>query len=309
MSKPFPDDAFLARWLNGELSEAEEAELKAREDFAALQKIAADATHLDLPAFSEGAAWEKLLLAKQAQLQKQPGKRRFLRTLWWSAAAAILALAAVGYWWWQPEQPLIMTKAGEQKEGILPDGSTYKLNAVGALNYDSESWQERRVVELQGEAFFEVTKGSNFTVLTPTGEVSVLGTSFNVWSREAQLEVVCYSGKVEVSAGQEPVVLEAGQQAVLLADGVLSKTNLQLTPTPSWFRGWTSCEGLALTRVFAELSRQYALEVIWENESYRVYEGGFPNDDLEKALYFICNPMGLRYELSSDKKRVRIFSE
>lgn len=309
MSNPFPDDTFLARWLNGELSQEEEAELKARSDFDDIRKIAEESKQVQVPAFSEGSAWEKLLIARQ-QAKQGKGRSRSLRSVWWAAAAAaILALAAVGYWWLKPEASLIATQIGEQLEGVLPDGSTYQLNAVGTLDYDETQWAERREVILQGEAFFQVEKGSVFTVLTPSGEVSVLGTSFNVWARGDQLEVVCYSGKVKVVASQSPVEIEAGQKAVLLEDGHLSTTNLQLTPTPSWYRGWTDCEGLPLTRVFEELERQYQLRVNWENENYRVYQGGFPNDDLEQALKFICDPMELDFELSSDKTSVRIFAK
>lgn len=309
MSKPFPDDTFLARWLNGELSQEEEADLKARADFEEIRKIAEESTQVEVPAFSEGAAWEKLLAARQ-QGKARKGKMRSLKGLWWTAAAAaILALVAIGYWWMQPDAPLIATQIGEQMKGVLPDGSTYQLNAVGQLDYDEARWAERREVGLQGEAFFQVEKGSVFTVVTPSGAVSVLGTSFNVWARGDQLEVVCYSGKVEVVASQAPVQIEAGQKAVLLEEGTLSTTNLQLTPSPSWFRGWTDCEGLPLSRVFEELGRQYQLDVNWENESYRVYEGGFPNDDLEQALKFICDPMELEFELSSDKTSVRIFAK
>ncbi len=308
MSKPFPDDTFLARWLNGELSQEEEADLRARADFEDIRKIAEGSTQIEVPSFSEGAAWEKLLAARQ-EGKPEKGKIRSLRILWWVAAASVLALAAVGYWWMQPKAPQFATQIGEQIEGALPDGSTYQLNAVGKLDYDPTRWAERREVALQGEAFFQVEKGSVFTVVTPSGAVSVLGTSFNVWARGDQLEVVCYSGKVKVVASRAPVEIEAGQKAVLLEDGSLSTTNLQLTPTPSWFRGWTDCEGLPLTRVFEELERQYQLDVNWENESYRVYEGGFPNDDLEQALKFICDPMELQFELSSDKTSVRIFAK
>lgn len=309
MSKAFPDDTFIARWLNGELSQSEEAELKAREDFADLQKIAEESSNMDVPTFSEGRAWEQLLAAKKERGEVQKGRRRFMRTLRWSAAAAVLVFAAVAYWMWQPATPLIVAQVGEQRSGSLPDGSTYKLNAGGTLDFDEKTWTAKRVVELEGEAFFEVERGSEFTVVTPSGEVRVLGTSFNVWARKSQLEVVCYSGKVRVTGSADPVDIEAGQKAVLMEGGSLSTSNLQLTPTPSWFRGWTNCEGLSLSRVFEELERQYGLQVNWENESYRVYEGGFPNDDLEQALKFICDPMDLQFELSSDKKSVRIFSK
>ncbi len=309
MPKPFPDETLLSRWLNGELSQEEEAELKNRPDFADLRKIAEHASQIDLPSFSEGAAWEELLAARQEQGKSQKGKRRFMRSFWWSAAAALVALATIGYWWIQPEPALVATKVGEQLEGRLPDGSTYQLNAVGTLDFDETRWNEQREVELSGEAFFQVEKGSLFTVVTPSGQVSVLGTSFNVWARGDQLEVTCYSGKVSVVGSQEPIGIEAGQKTILLEDGSLSMTNLQLTPTPSWFRGWTDCEGLPLARVFEELERQYQLDVDWENESYRVYQGGFPNDDLEQALKFICDPMELQFALSSDKTSVRIFAK
>ena len=308
MSKPFPDDAFLARWLNGELSQEEEASLQARDDYAVLKRMAEESSQLELPSYSEGAAWEKLLAQKKARKTGSKSKVRSLRRVWWYAAAAVIGLLGVGYWYWMdiPTPALIVTAIGEQYEGELPDGSKVRLNAVGELDYDAEVWSEQRKLSLSGEAFFEVKKGETFTVETPSGQIEVLGTSFNVWARDSQLEVVCHSGKVKVMNGANESEIVVDQKAVLNAAGGFDITNLQLTPTPSWFRGWTACEGWALTRVFEELSRRYGITVDWEDESYRVYDGGFPNDDLEKAIYFICDPMGLDYTLSEDNTRVSI---
>ncbi len=308
MSKPFPDDAFLARWLNGELSQEEEASLQARDDFAALKRIAKESSQLELPSYSEGAAWEKLLAKKKERKITTKPKMRTLRPGWWYAAAAVIGLLGIGYWYWMeiPAPALIITATGEQYEGELPDGSKVILNAVGELDYDPEAWSEQRELSLTGEAFFEVKKGETFAVETPYGRIEVLGTSFNVWARDSQLEVVCHSGKVKVINGANESEIVAEQKAVLNAAGGFDITNLQLTPTPSWFRGWTACEGWPLTRVLEELSRRYGIAVDWEDESYRVYDGGFPNDDLEQAIYFICNPMELDYTLSEDKTKVSI---
>lgn len=312
MSKPFPDDAFLARWLNGELSPTEEASLRARDDYATLKRIAEESSQLELPSFSEGTAWEKLLVQRKERKEGPKPKLRSLKRLWWyAAAAAVIGLCGIGYWYWTdlPTPALIVTAIGEQYEGELPDGSKVILNAVGSLDYDPEKWAVQRKLSLAGEAFFEVEKGEIFTVETPSGRIEVLGTSFNVWARENQLEVVCHSGKVRVVNGTHESEIVAEQKAVLNAEGGFDISNLQLTPTPSWFRGWTACEGWPLTRVFDELSRRYGIVVDWEDASYRVYDGGFPNDDLEKAIYFICNPMGLAYTLNEDKTRVSIRSK
>ncbi|MEZ5040001.1 MAG: FecR domain-containing protein [Saprospiraceae bacterium] len=306
MSKAFPDDTFLARWLNGELSQSEEELLQAREDYPALLRMAETSRNLALPPFSEGAAWEQLL---QARKQQQSGaKRRKRRMMWGYAAAAAVAMILIGiaYWMYVPDTPLIVTGIGTQYEGELPDGSKVVLNAAGSIDYDAAKWPAQRTLTLQGEAFFTVEKGSTFTISTPKGLVEVLGTSFNVWAREEQLEVICYTGKVKVKSDKSEKEIVAEQKAVLETDGQFTITNLSLTPSPSWFRGWTECNGLPLSRVFAELSRRYAIKVVWKEVEYRIYDGGFPNDDLMAALKFICDPMELQYELSEDKKIVRI---
>ena len=80
---------------------------------------------------------------------------------------------------------------------VLPDGSTVTLNANATLSYDKD-FSAKRDISLSGEAFFEVKRGSTFTVKTTLGNVEVLGTSFNVIVEEKNFEVICKSGKVLV---------------------------------------------------------------------------------------------------------------
>ena len=188
MSNTFPDDTFLARWLNGELTEQEQNALKKRKDYEALRQIIEGSEALQLPAFSEEASWEKLLTTRNQP--KETAVRPLRRWRIYGAAASIALLAIFSFLFFQSQRSF-QTRAGEQRALTLPDGSTVMLNAESEVAFNTLSWRIKRSVHLDGEGFFEVKKGRNFKVNTPNGQVQVLGTSFNVWSRKGQFQVDC----------------------------------------------------------------------------------------------------------------------
>ena len=98
---------------------------------------------------------------------------------------------------------LIIPRGGENTV-ILADGTTVHLNAGSKLTYPVRFAGKRRIVALEGEAYFEVVQDEShpFVVQTHLGEVMVLGTAFNV---NAYTDAsVCYTtlvhGKVQFSA-------------------------------------------------------------------------------------------------------------
>ena len=100
---------------------------------------------------------------------------------------------------------------------ILPDGSIAQLNGSSTLKYHPYWWNISRNISLEGEAFFEVAKGSKFSVESKNGTTSVLGTSFNIYARSNQYEVVCVTGKVwvENATGEVSTIITPNQKAVL----------------------------------------------------------------------------------------------
>ena len=104
------------------------------------------------------------------------------RSLWFYAAASIAAIAII-----LPSIAFFYTKNEVAERGthlavVLPDGSKVDLNAESKISYKPLWWFISRDVELKGEAYFEVEKGSTFDVRSGQYTVSVLGTSFNVFS-------------------------------------------------------------------------------------------------------------------------------
>jgi transmembrane sensor len=246
----------------------------------------------------DGLSAEDALLQIEGRLAatelKSPVQGR-VRNMW-LAAAGVAAAIAITWMVLLPNNRVIrqVTETAAIKSVTLPDGSTAEMNLSSSLTY-SEDWSDDRVVELTGEAFFDVKKGSRFEVKTPMGVVTVLGTSFNVFSRENDMRVACVSGKVSVALGQEQVVITPGQKAEW-ADGHLKISEFN-TNRKSWREGVFYFDNVALVTILAEMERQFQIQVVCEHEINQLtgITTNFSNDNLEMAFKTVGTPAGLEF--------------
>ena len=166
------------------------------------------------------------------------------------------------------------------------------------LEYDAASFAEERTLYLDGEAFFEVQKGSSFSVTTDQGTVKVLGTSFNVCDRSELFEVQCKTGKVSVANGTKEVILTPGlatdNRNGELADAYTTSVDR------TWSAGVLSFDADPMTFVISELERQYDVSIQAEGLDELLYTGEFDISDLQTALLLVCEPMGLDYAISAE---------
>lgn len=225
----------------------------------------------------------------------------------WLAIAAAVLLGVVGIWWiagGPGEDQSIATKAGEQREVKLPDGSTATLNALSSLDFSPKTWTDDRYVVLDGEAYFKAKKGKTFTVRTEQGTVEVVGTVFNVYARGEELEVKCAEGRVQVINPDETerVLLKKGEQVTVLRGQMQKRQGLAFYP--NWFKGESAFRSAPLERVFGEIERQYGVMVLTDSLGERSFSGKFVHKDLKKALKMVCDPMKLKYEVQGDTVRV-----
>jgi len=298
------NDELLHKWVNGQLTAAELDRFKQRPEYEALEKLRAKTDQLEVPAFAEAQMLADILAIDKKAKPPTTGKRRTLsRWAKYAAAAAVLLLA--GWFFWPTAQPVTWaTGQQEQQEGRLPDGSTFRLNAESALTYQPKTWAAERRVELTGEAFFNVEKGQTFTVYTTNGTVAVLGTTFNVWSRDNTLEVSCQTGKVAVTnlaQTQRHVLLP--QEAIRLTAG---KVTMQWT-TPandpiSWMAGVSKFRQVPLATVLAALERQFGVRIDARAvDTTTILSCNFDHQDLDLALKTTLTPLVIRYVLHPDK--------
>ena len=288
---------YLAKWLSGELSEQELREFEASEAYASFQKLKEASSGLQAPDFDVDQA---LLRFKEEHMAKSPKVitlnpfRKFLKV------AAVIAILLTGsYFYINSLNEKVTTGFAERSEVILPDNSELFLNADSRISYSEKNWDNQRNIKLDGEAFFKVAKGKKFTVSTEQGTVTVLGTQFNVENRKGIFEVTCYEGLVSVTHNGKEIKLPAGNSYVVI-------NGKQVTGTPegtqpSWMNNESSFESIPLKYVFAELERQFDVQVNTENiNTDLLFTGSFNNTDLNMALKSISTPSQTRYKVEGD---------
>lgn len=238
------------------------------------------------------------------QQSTQPVQRFIWTKGYTGAVAAAVVVLIVASWFAYSNMMTITVTAGfgNQVAHTLPDGSKVRLNAGSELTYNKSSWDDERTLSMKGEVFFEVKKGSVFSVQTDFGTVSVLGTSFNVFSRENNFNVACYSGKVKVvTASSGEKLLSKGEQ-VRLSNGKLEHSLIESGNSdvqPSWLSGISHYNNLPLKKVFAELERQFDVKVAYA-EGFNIdrhYTGSMTSKSLKTSLELITKTMKLDYEI------------
>lgn len=131
------------------------------------------------------------------------------------------------------------TDFGEIQTKILPDGSKVILNSNSELRFEKE-WtaHKTRLVQLQGEAFFEIAKQTthnDFVVQTAKGAIQVLGTSFNVSQRADLLEVALLEGEVALRVPDQLVrYMQPGEIARLHADQTITQKTADVDVFSAW---------------------------------------------------------------------------
>ena len=194
---------------------------------------------------------------------------------------------------------------GNEASHVLPDGSTIYLNAGSKLQYDKTNFNKERVLFLEGEAYFAVEKGEKFKVKTPNGEVEVLGTTFNVFSRDTKFQVACTTGKVRVTNLKKDVTeILLPDQVIQFEAGKLAENTL--TNRYNWRNKKLEYEGASPIFVIDDISRQFDLQIDMNaKQTLQDFSGEIPLSDPEAAIKAFTWPLRLNYTIEG--KNVTIY--
>ena len=241
---------------------------------------------------------------KQRATRKE---NKFLQARWYPfyAIAAVLLLYFGITLFDGNQQILESTRYAETKNVTLPDGSQVRLNNDSRISYTRSFSDGDRTVHLQGEAFFTVVKNKNpFVVKTENARVRVLGTEFNVWSRNEETRITVRKGKVSVqSSGTETndgLVLTANQMAIKKKNQtpVLLDSAIDAKAQIGWLEGRILFNETGLQEVVEELGRIYDLKIELRKPNLQILSisGSFEKKPIEEILEAICLTLDLRYE-------------
>lgn len=244
---------------------------------------------------------ERIAANERKTVKTVKSRHRFLYSAV-SAAAGLLMLAGIWQIWFSNQITQVMSEKGSHKEYHLPDGSMVTLNAESRISFNKRNFMEKRRIDLDGEAFFEVTPGSPFSVITANGDVRVLGTTFNVFTRTSSFKVSCITGKVEVSNENQSVIITPGESAKLTGKQLVTSSENHINTVTGWMNGEFYFEDSPLKDVFEEIGRQFNVNFTATKFEGKLFTGSFTNKDLNTALDIVCIPMNLEYEIGSNGK-------
>ncbi|WP_452602975.1 FecR family protein [Pontimicrobium sp. MEBiC06410] len=300
MRKESFDETFLARWIAGELTPEETRAFKESKHYLEYKKINNGMNMLEMPSYNHEANLAKLYNTIDNKANTTKVKKLIPNWIYKVAAVLIVALGIMFF----NNTNEYETNFGEQEVVTLPDNSKVYLNANSILDFNKGNWANNRVLEFNGEGFFDVEKGTKFSVQSSEGLVEVLGTEFNVISRKDYLEVKCHEGKVKVSTINDnnittTTVLTVGD-AVRVVDNVVEKWNFN-EEKPTWLSGESSFKDTPLTQVIKSLENQYNLEVNPSGvDLNKRFTGSFTHKDVKIALQTVFGPMHISYSVDSD---------
>ena len=252
--------------------------------------------------------WKEIRRQEQAIVPLAAKSPRRLYQQWPVQLAAALALligTVTAFMYLQSLSTItIETGYSEKKELILPDGSEVTLNANSRLSYHRN---QPREVWLSGEAYFKVVKmpetQAQFHVRTDELVVEVLGTSFNVKSRNDRTTVFLDEGKVRLNLNRraehdEDLLMDPGE---LISYSAMDSWNVvrkksESQQHTSWKDGVLVLESQPLHVVLQEIEAIYGIKVDLRSDSLHdhILTIALPIENMEIGLQTLEHGLGLR---------------
>ncbi|GAB6864439.1 FecR family protein [Bacteroides acidifaciens] len=215
-----------------------------------------------------------------------------------SAAAAVVLLCLsvwTAYLYMQPVAMQTVSTLAETRTVNLPDGTSVTLNHYSTLTYPERFKTDNREVELNGEAYFEVSKDKKhpFIVQTDAVDVRVLGTHFNVDayrdSRDVRTTLLTGSVAVSNKSNSEHMILKPNEIAIYnkVEKKLTRKLLVDATDEISWRHGEFIFDDVPLSDIARKLSNSFGTTIQITDSALQNYRisARFPNgEDLETIL-------------------------
>ncbi|WP_183565950.1 FecR family protein [Mucilaginibacter sp. SP1R1] len=205
----------------------------------------------------------------------------------------------------------INTPKGGQYEVILPDGTKVWLNALSHLRFPTSFSGNTRLVEISGEAYFEVAKNpaKPFIVKSTRAEVTVLGTHFNVndYPDEAFSKTTLLEGSVKIKGKQAVGTLKPGEQALLNErDEMKIAVDVNVEEAVAWKNGIFEFNRADITSIMRQAARWYDINVIYAGApTHILYKGRISRNVNLSEMLTMIKYMGVNYTLDGKNLTIK----
>ncbi len=267
--------------------------------------------------------WQLIKQKIESSDQRKPFKSRFLNLPLIIGIAASLFVGTIFYVLIESNSNskntiatlTVETIAGEKSTVTLPDGTTVFLNSETQISYPEHFSEKNRTVELEGEAFFDVSHNSAKPFIVSAGDISirVLGTTFNLraFADEETISTTLVEGKVRIEKENE-------KEQTVLADlnpserAVFSKNNNKITVSYEtnlnkfigWKEGKLVLDNAPVEVVVKKLEAWFNVKIIVKGEQLKKtrFTMTFTDETIEEVLKLLALSYPVQYTIKETNK-------
>lgn len=247
-------------------------------------------------------AWKKV--EKQLHTNKDSQKNQ-VSWLRYAAAVVLLAIASVALWT-AFDAAEVTTVVAKQEILVhkLPDGTMVTLREESSISYTQEYGLDSRAVKLEGQGYFDVVSSdAPFRISTEHGDVSVLGTVFDIETAPRRMFVLVEEGRVKAVIEDQEVILSAKQSLSYHKDS--KKIAIDRSADLNrlfWVSGNLTFDNASMTEVVATLSKSFDVAFRFGDQDIENCRltGNFSNNDLDEILEKITTVLELKYDRKGD---------
>ncbi|WP_316803554.1 FecR family protein [Pedobacter nototheniae] len=241
---------------------------------------------------------------------------------WIKVAAAVVVLATVPLLYFynqRKKQPIeiayneIYNPKGQKRLVTMPDGSNIYLNGDTKIRYTQNFNTGKRIVYLEGEAFFDVQHRVKQPFVVRTGKVSttVLGTSFNVNAYKSlkNITVTVQTGKVGVvvknqtKANQVYFLLPNEQLSISVDGKTVEKQTVDALEFNNWREYKMAFYDKTLEEIAQTIGREYDLDIQVKTEKLKKVKltARFDKCSVLQIMEMISKLSGAKYTIYENK--------
>lgn len=250
---------------------------------------------------------------------KHKRKSQVRRVASWSMAASILLLIGFSvsfliFGSGNQNLPVsFFAPLGQRTELTLADGTHVWLNSGSRLEVSERFNNNSREVNLDGEAYFSVTKDEDkpFIVHTDSYSVKVMGTEFNVSSyiNAPVWSVALVKGQVEVYDGNNTSVVLTTNMKAEDINGKLVTSEFTDYDALLWREGILAFEDSSFSDIFARLETYYQVSVQVEDSKILDRHSTckfVASDGIDCIMEILLMGEDLSYEFDVDNRVIQV---
>jgi transmembrane sensor len=312
--------ALIGRYLSGEASPAEAIELEQwlsaspynREQFEYVSRLWGELSQDEQYALPDKEAFFyqiKNSVRKQQSAKVHPLKKT---KFWLSIAATTLFIISAAFLFTiflkhqtEPSVAVISRQTHQQVlRDTLPDGTLAIVNSHSTLAYPARFTNSERSVQLNGQAWFNVTADAfrPFVITIGPIRVKVIGTSFNVRSNTDSIEVAVKTGVVRMINNNDSIILQAGKKGIYntKAHRFLIENSFRANEIGYATRVF-NFENASLQEIAAQLEKAYNITIVFNNDKLKscTLSSSFDNKSLEYIFQVMAMTLNIQYKIEN----------